>query len=468
MCVNDIPKVTVDTQITFQKNETLFHVQWKFHKEFVDSLTQYDLNENKIFDDDEKKLIEESLVSYSQQMHYLTNIEYKHQQKLTKTKYLKKLPIAHYELDINKEGMIFEYTFTLPFILENGYKLFIGFDDMGGNFDFTLTNITLHNYTNLYTLQKDFASATLFFSDPNSPTAQIIPSQEKAGLEPLEPLEPLEKTEETVQNMSFEETLGQKLENIKDELKILLTKIQKEENISDFLWLLLFSFLYGVLHAIGPGHGKSLVSSYFISHNKSYTKALSISTLIGIVHTFSAFILTLVVYYAVGFIFNSLLINVEQIATKVSALIIIMIALYLLFKKFRPQKPSLQLSSVTTNKPKTLHSLSPKVTTLHANHCGCNSCETKSTDLGVILAAGIVPCPGTVTIFLFTMSLGVYFIGFMSAIFMSLGMSFIIFLTSILSITLRKSSKNNTKLIRFFEFLSLFFILILGLFLLVM
>jgi nickel/cobalt transporter (NicO) family protein len=80
----------------------------------------------------------------------------------------------------------------------------------------------------------------------------------------------------------------------------------------------------------------------------------------------------------------------------------------------------------------------------------------------VILAAGIVPCAGTVSVFLFTMGLGVYFVGFLSAIFMSLGMSFVIFITAYLSQNIRKKSGSNEKVVKFFEYGSLIFILLLG------
>ncbi|HIO90941.1 MAG TPA: hypothetical protein EYG69_04130 [Campylobacterales bacterium] len=121
-------------------------------------------------------------------------------------------------------------------------------------------------------------------------------------------------------------------------------------------------------------------------------------------------------------------------------------AVYLLFKKIKAHK-------------------------VHHTHehtsCGCGSCSTKSTDIGVILGAGLVPCPGTVTIFIFCLSLDMVFIGFLSAVFMSIGMSIIIFIVAILSIKARKETHQNEKLIKFFEYASLFFILGLGLVLLI-
>jgi len=157
--------------------------------------------------------------------------------------------------------------------------------------------------------------------------------------------------------------------------------------------------------------------------------------------------------------FSSSLINIEQATTKVSAVIIILIALYLIYQKYkRDRKPKVRFSTGTSpliaTKNANLHK--------HTSSCGCSACNTTSTDLGVILAAGIVPCPGTVTIFLFTLSLGVYFVGFLSAVFMSLGISIIIFITVVVTIKVRKKSETNIKLIKFLEYGSLIFILFLG------
>ena len=47
------------------------------------------------------------------------------------------------------------------------------------------------------------------------------------------------------------------------------------------VWFLLFSFLYGIIHAIGPGNGKSLISSN--NHNDSCGSCKTHSTDIGVI-----------------------------------------------------------------------------------------------------------------------------------------------------------------------------------------
>ena len=88
------------------------------------------------------------------------------------------------------------------------------------------------------------------------------------------------------------------------------------------------------VHSLGSGHGKTLVASYFLSNEKSYSKALFISMAIGFIHTFSAFLLTLVVYFMVNTFLAQFLNNTVFYTTKISALIIF-IALFLSIKSTR-------------------------------------------------------------------------------------------------------------------------------------
>src|SRR5215469_6881599 len=55
--------------------------------------------------------------------------------------------------------------------------------------------------------------------------------------------------------------------------------------------ILVLAFLYGVLHAIGPGHGKSVVASYFVGRHARWASGVVMGGLISVIQGISAIIL---------------------------------------------------------------------------------------------------------------------------------------------------------------------------------
>ena len=427
MCQFSIPTANVQITIDAEEKEvTLFHIQWYFDKGFVDTIKIYDKNKNNKFDKAEKKEILEAIVVYAKDYNYLTSVKFlKEEENQEEVEEETILPFSK-TIDFLENGkMVYSYKFEVLKNLKKFESLSIEFLD-GSSFYFNVENVIFKNYKGYKEIITMDANTKIYFQDISQKNVDI----NETTLQPQEVVTKKENPTSFLQN---------KLKDVKNEVIKLLEDIKQNNSISSYFWLFIFSFAYGLIHALGPGHGKSLVSAYFLANNKSYVKAFSIASIVGVVHTFSAFFLTVLSYFVLNKIFASFFIDVENIAIKISSVIIIFIALYMLFKK-----------------------LSKK----HESSCGCSSCKTNSTDLGVILGAGIVPCPGTVAIFIFTFSMGIYVVGVVSAIFMSFGMSLVIFLAAILSIKIKKTSLINEKVIILFEYLSLLFILGLGIFLL--
>ena len=124
------------------------------------------------------------------------------------------------------------------------------------------------------------------------------------------------------------------LVNFSKKIKENLLEI-KEGNKTALFTLLFVSFIYGIIHAIGPGHGKALAFSYFTATKSSYTKALIISFLTAFIHIVGALILVLISIFIVESFFNNFVNDSIKIITQLSALFIMFLALYLLYKKFK-------------------------------------------------------------------------------------------------------------------------------------
>ena len=92
-----------------------------------------------------------------------------------------------------------------------------------------------------------------------------------------------------------------------------------------------------------------------------------------------------------------------------------------------------------------------------------DQCRNKCSKL---LGAGIVPCPGTIVVFLFTISMGMYALGALSAVVMSLGMGLTIAITAALGTALRKkSSAYGQKALKSIDILGVSIMLLAGTFL---
>jgi len=104
----------------------------------------------------------------------------------------------------------------------------------------------------------------------------------------------------------------------------------KEDNDPSVLFLLIgISFIYGMIHALGPGHGKFIATSYFISRQVSLAKGLVMGTLIAILHAGSAIILVLIIYLIIRGSYLSSLENISRIIRVVSFALIMLIGIYL-------------------------------------------------------------------------------------------------------------------------------------------
>ncbi|MDX1295540.1 MAG: DUF1007 family protein [Sulfurimonadaceae bacterium] len=254
-----------------------------------------------------------------------------------------------------------------------------------------------------------------------------------------------------------------------DRVHAYLVEMQEKPSVTAVIMILLLSLLYGMVHAAGPGHGKMLVASYFVAHDHSYIKAVSLGLMIAAVHVFSALLLTMGLYYLIDAVFSQSLQEATRYITMGSGMVIIAIALYLFWQKWRFYNP-LPAKTVFSDKSDAVNRLAPQYgSQSHLSSCSCHSCKTTkgSTDLSVVILAGIVPCPGTVIIFMFAISMGLYLLGFASALIMSLGMGVTIALTAVLSTRVKRSARvMGTKAVKIIEFGSLAVMGGLGLFLL--
>ena len=225
------------------------------------------------------------------------------------------------------------------------------------------------------------------------------------------------------------------------------------------------SFIYGVIHSVSPGHGKALAFSYFSSQKSSYFEAFIISLATAFVHIFGALILVVISVFLLESVMNRFMEDSISYITSLSAVIIMFLALYILYRKLAKKSSSCACCSVelktTIFMTKPNNSINFIKTTL--NKPVILQSRSKKQDLIFVLTAGIIPCPGTVLLFVYAFLLKTYFAVALASISISFGMATVIFVSSFLGVSLNKASQKSTKLINTLEIVSPIVMFILGL-----
>lgn len=185
--------------------------------------------------------------------------------------------------------------------------------------------------------------------------------------------------------------------------------LDSPEALTATLSVLGIALVYGIVHALGPGHGKALVGLYFLKEGGSYRNALKMGYAIAVIHALSALGLTLVVYYLIDAVFSRTFREFGGYSMSVSAGLIILVGCYLVYEAWRERRQE--------------------------EHARTRSGKSA---MAVAFSAGMVPCPGVMTITLFAMSMGHLALGVASAVVMSLGMGLTISLAGIATVGLRR------------------------------
>ncbi|MEF1227225.1 nickel/cobalt transporter [Vibrio fortis] len=227
-------------------------------------------------------------------------------------------------------------------------------------------------------------------------------------------------------------------------------------------YLIGFSFVYGMLHSLGPGHGKVIVSTYLATH-PTKAKASLVLTVV------SALLQALVAILLVGVLIWGFNASMRVVNDKANMFVLLSFALVaavgalICWKALRNiyqtmRKPKLKVKAITdlatsgqsplTMQAPTLNSMSIQKPVAHAHHadCGCghqhvadaeaiNKASTLREYAGIIVTIGVRPCTGAVMVLLFANVVGMYWMGVLSALAMAVGTALTTSLIAIMTLT---------------------------------
>ncbi|EQB9157387.1 nickel/cobalt transporter [Morganella morganii] len=218
------------------------------------------------------------------------------------------------------------------------------------------------------------------------------------------------------------------------EMAVLIQKVVSDPLKAGGL-LTLFSFLYGLLHALGPGHGKVILSAYIATHPAKLRHSALLSILASLLQGTVAVVLVSVVLFILNLSVRQLN-NVSQITEKASYAFIILFGAIIVIRALRHlfirppvNKPQIKTIRVSDNKPpvalKPVYLQSGQIQTCSCGHQHVMPGNTVTgnwrTQAGMILAMGSRPCSGALLVLLFSSVIGVFHWGIIAVFAMALG-----------------------------------------------
>ena len=186
--------------------------------------------------------------------------------------------------------------------------------------------------------------------------------------------------------------------------------------------------LYGMIHALGPGHGKFVIMSYFMGREVYVLRGLVMAVQMAVVHVIAAVV---IVWVADILLKTSLGIGLADVPgiRAGSFLIIAGIGIYMLYQAVRGSGGHTHTHNHTHDHNHHHHGHS------HDHPHGASH----ATEGGLVaLAVGMVPCPGAVLVMLYAIANDMIYPGFLLVAAMSAGIGLTIAILGVATILLRQ------------------------------
>lgn len=246
------------------------------------------------------------------------------------------------------------------------------------------------------------------YNIPQSITLELTPAgtaaQSPVSSAPAMPLKNAVDDEPSLLQMLMRNVVSLQ-KTIKKELTVLGSDIRNNPLGGGFWTFLLLSFLYGGIHAVGPGHGKTVVCSYFLARPGSLWLGAIMGNAITFVHVGSAVMVVTIAYFLLGSGmggFHAAAAYIQPASYAMLALVGTGLAI----------KTGLDLR---------------KGGLLQGPACPVDAAEVARADktksvLFVSFITGLVPCPGAAVILAFAIGLNILGAGIAAMLALALGM----------------------------------------------
>ncbi len=219
-----------------------------------------------------------------------------------------------------------------------------------------------------------------------------------------------------------------------------VTELSDARDIGPFLALVGLGFAYGVFHAVGPGHGKAIISTYALTHETHIRRTAAIAFASAMVQGMTAIAAVVGIAMLVEGSMRRAALAADDYLEPVSYAAVTMVGLYLIVKGGRQFLRMVRgMSRGRQDVPdRHAHSHQPHDHHHHHGHdhdhhddcCGHShgpspdqvaKADSLTQAAMVALSVGIRPCSGAILVLVLTYSTGMLFAGVAAVLAMSVG-----------------------------------------------
>jgi nickel/cobalt exporter len=215
------------------------------------------------------------------------------------------------------------------------------------------------------------------------------------------------------------------------------------------IWL---SFLYGIFHAAGPGHGKAVISSYLIADGSTIPRGIALSAISALVQAITAIAVVGVFAVLLGATSRAMGEAVRWLEMGAYALIVAF-GLWLAWRKgkaFFGAFASKQGHAHHHDGHDHHHHDHDHAHHVHDEHCGHSHgpepSELKGDNwlkrgLAAVFAVGLRPCSGAILVLAFALSQGIFYVGVIATLAMAAGTAITVAAIAIFAVGARGLAK---------------------------
>ena len=220
-----------------------------------------------------------------------------------------------------------------------------------------------------------------------------------------------------------------------------MNAVEQGDDLAAFLLGLTITFVYGMVHAFGPGHGKLVIVSYFLGRETRVMRGVVMAVQVAVVHVIAAVVVVWLADFVLRSGFGIGLSEVPGVRAA-SFLIIFGIGVYMLYRALRASTAPAAGAAIGHDQ---VHAHAYRHG--HGHHQGHGHRHDDAHGHGgnveggfMALAAGMVPCPGAVLVMLYAVANDMLYPGFLLVASMSLGIGLSICALGVGAILARQSA----------------------------